>query len=54
MNSQTPLTPNAIVQMASAYYESATLFAAIESGVFACLHARRDPRRWRERSEADL
>ena len=22
--------------------------------VFACLHARRDPRRWRERSEADL
>ena len=34
MNSQSPLTPNAIVQMASAYYESATLFAAIESGIF--------------------
>jgi len=38
MNPRPSLTPNSIVQMASAYYESATLFAAVESGIFGCLH----------------
>lgn len=38
MHRPEPLSPDRIVRMASAYYESATLFAAIESGVFACLH----------------
>lgn len=42
MNTCPPLTPERIVQMASAFYESATLFAAIEAGVFACLHERAD------------
>lgn len=37
MDQRPPLTPHAIVQMASAYYESATLFAAIEAGVFGAL-----------------
>jgi SAM-dependent methyltransferase len=36
----TPLSaPAAVVDMASAYYASATLFAAVESGIFACLAA---------------
>ncbi|MEI8242317.1 MAG: methyltransferase [bacterium] len=37
MNCRPPLTPDCIVKMASAFYESATLFAAIESGIFGCL-----------------
>ena len=37
MESHPPLNPGRIVQMASAYYESATLVAAIESGLFSCL-----------------
>jgi len=42
MDTHAKLTPDRIVQMASAYYESATLFAAIETGVFACLHDAHD------------
>lgn len=34
----TALSPDDIVQMASSFYVSATLFAAIESGIFAGLH----------------
>jgi ubiquinone/menaquinone biosynthesis C-methylase UbiE len=34
---QPPLTPDAIVRMASAYYESATLFAAIEANLCGVL-----------------
>ena len=37
MDTQLPLCPDRIVQMASAYYESATLFAALEAGIFTCL-----------------
>lgn len=36
------LTPDAIVRMASAFYESATLFAALEMGFFAALRDRPD------------
>jgi len=39
MNATKPLDPNGIVQMASAYYASATLFAALELNIFEALHA---------------
>jgi ubiquinone/menaquinone biosynthesis C-methylase UbiE len=37
MHNQPALTPGSIVQMASAYYASATLFAAIDANVFGAL-----------------
>ena len=37
MDSHLPLRPDRIIEMASAYYESATLFAALDAGIFACL-----------------
>ncbi|MFZ4395638.1 MAG: methyltransferase [Kiritimatiellia bacterium] len=37
MHSRLPLTPDRIIEIASAFYESATLFAALESGLFTCL-----------------
>ena len=40
MPNPSSLTPDSIVKMASAYYESATLFAAIESGIFGCIQER--------------